>query len=190
MFTLPVDRSITEQPIISGKDYYQPVWTLSVRVQPGVMKDFDTWIPRHPHPRFDNQDLTIAITLDDQMLLESTLTTDIIGFESIQHDIDKPTRKLLNITLTGYPQEQQLENNYHAGVVLEVFVNNLPMLNVLENLGQYHVADTDEIKSGGSLMGQNGTQSLEIYMPIYTWLLQHQQHISQYYTSHRGDDFK
>ena len=110
--------------------------------------------------------------------------------ESAQIDPAVPARQILSISLMGYPQQEMLDNNRHAGIVLELSINNLSMLNVLENSAYYQIFDTDEIKSGGSLMGQNGCQLLEIYTPIHVWLLQNQQHICDYYTNPRSDAFK
>jgi hypothetical protein len=190
MYTLPVDRNIAESETIPGKVVAARTWQLHLRVVPGVVTDFDTWQPGADHVRFRNRDLELQVQLGDQLLMSAQLTQDTVVLESTQIDSSVPARQTLSISLTGYPQQEMLDNNRHAGIVLELSINNLPMLNVLENSASYQIFDTDEIKSGGSLMGQNGRQLLEIYTPVHVWLLQNQQHICDYYTNPRSDAFK
>jgi hypothetical protein len=190
MYTLPVDNNIAESEPIAGKVSAARTWQLYLRVVPGVMTDFDTWQPGADHVRFSNRDLTLQVRLGNQLLMSTSLTQDAVVLESAQIDPAVPARQILSISLMGYPQQEMLDNNRHAGIVLELSINNLSMLNVLENSAYYQIFDTDEIKSGGSLMGQNGCQLLEIYTPIHVWLLQNQQHICDYYTNPRSDAFK
>jgi hypothetical protein len=190
MYILPVDRNIAESEPIAGKVAAARTWQLHLRVVPGVVTDFDTWQPGADHVRFSNRDLTLQVRLGNQLLMSTSLTQDAVVLESAQIDPAVPARQILSISLMGYPQQEMLDNNRHAGIVLELSINNLSMLNVLENSAYYQIFDTDEIKSGGSLMGQNGCQLLEIYTPIHVWLLQNQQHICDYYTNPRSDAFK
>jgi hypothetical protein len=190
MFTLPVDRTVAESEPIPGKISTARTWSLCLRVVPGVMIDFDTWLPGAQHARFSQRDLTLEVCLGHQVLMSTQLGQDVVLIESQQPDLTAPNAQTLSICLTGFPQQEMQQDNRHAGVVLELSINNLPMLNVLENCGSYHVFDNDTVKSGGSLMGENGCQILEILTPIHVWLLQNQQHICNYYTSPRLDGFK
>jgi hypothetical protein len=191
MFTLPVDRTVAESEPIPGKISTARTWSLCLRVVPGVMVDFDTWLPGAQHARFESAQFDTR-----SVFRTSSPDVDTAGTRCCADRISAAglgctcNAQTLSICLTGFPQHEMQQDNRHAGVVLELSINNLPMLNVLENCGSYHVFDDDTVKSGGSLMGENGCQTLEILTPIHVWLLQNQQHICNYYTSPRLDGFK
>lgn len=173
MFILPVDKILPPEPTHPGKPDQVRNWNLTVNIEPGVFKNETEWCPGHAHPHWNDYDIVIKIWFGDQCLLETALDQKQIIFSKNLPDTTVPTRKNLIVELSGKPDDASLEQDHHVCVKLDVTIEGLPMIPLFERHGFYEINSTKEKKIAGQFLGENGRQILEIYTPIYVWLLQH-----------------
>jgi hypothetical protein len=174
MFTLPVDLLLPVVQTPQGKTTQTSYWNLSVTVQPGVMKNQQDWVPGQDHPHFHDHDIRVEVWVGKECLLSTRLNNQQIFFSKNLPDSDIPTRQDLTVKLFGKPDNPDLETDDHVVVKINVEIENLSVRPVFETQGYYQIESTKEKKIAGVFLGENGSQTLQIYLPIYVWLLQNQ----------------
>jgi hypothetical protein len=180
MFTLPVNKATVKSIVPDGKVEQPSLWNLTVILQPGVIKHDGNWYPGENHPHFDQHEITAEILFGNQSLLKTRLGTQQIVFSKNLIDTITPATENLIIKLLGKPVDPDLEQDNHVILKIDAFIENLPIMPLFETYGYYELTHTHEHKTAGDMLGENGQQVLEIYTPIYVWLLQHQKVFSQY----------
>lgn len=136
---------------------------LDIEFSAGTMINDQTWTP------VLDCDLRIQIILDQQVLLDQALTTELTKFHYDFIDTVHTQEHELQIFLSGVPEEQA-EN---ANVMLKVhnlWIERLNMHSALEDYGQY-IHDNNKVQVPSEYLGCNGYWSLKFTTPIYAWLL-------------------
>ena len=171
MFTLPLNLP---QPIdygvLPGKNSFFRTWNLKIIITPGLIND-DKWAPLDLSQHFKDL-IRINITFGD-ILLDKILGNQPIVLEKDFEDSNQPQWQKLVITFSEKDINTPLADNEHSVIRIQIFVENILITNILETIGNYCTA-YGETKLGAEFIGENGKQSLEIYTPIYVWLLEHQ----------------
>jgi hypothetical protein len=176
MFTLPIDKIIEPWPAPLGKKVHIPTWNLKVSLVPGIMRH-NTWTPVTDSSQWPNTDMCVQVWLGSQSLIDQKLTHSPIN---LSHDVEDqgPCYQELKIVLSG-KSATKLDSDVMLHV--DLAVENLSIMPVLDTHGQYVIHSTGERKIPGEYMGENGEMTLNIYTPIYVWLLQNQVAINQFY---------
>jgi hypothetical protein len=175
MFLLPVDKTIPPTELPPGKSKQTNCWNLTVNIQPGLIKNQEQWCPGEDHSQFHNHTIMLEIFFGNKCLLKTRVDKNQIVFSKNIPDTEIPNRQNLIIKLSGKPVDLDLELDHHVTVKFNVTIENLPVMALFEKHGHYQIDNTNERKMAGEFMGENGQQILEIYTPIYVWLLEHQQ---------------
>lgn len=175
MFTLPIDKVLKSRNQLLGKTSYIPTWELTVTFQPGRFEN-KVWTPCVDSTRIAESNLVLEVLLGDQCISKQPVTERHISVSSNQVDSITPTRQNLIIRLDGAGDfvDQDLL------LLVDIYINSVSILNVLTAQGKYINYSTQETSQGSIFMHDRGEQILEIYNPIYVWLLQHQQLITQF----------
>lgn len=180
MFTLPVDKIFPDEVVHIGKKTQPSTWNLTVSIEPGVNTNETNWCPGQGSSYYDQENIFVEIFLGDSCLLKSKLGTNKLLFSKNVPDTRDPQRKNLIIKLSGKPNNPDLADDNHIAIKIDVLIENLSIVPLFENHG-YFISDSDlKSKIAGEFIGENGSQVIEIYTPIYVWLLQHQQTFRQY----------
>jgi hypothetical protein len=166
-----------------GKIEYVKTASLDIEISAGVMFDYTEWIPAAQHheyfadqiPLYYDQ-LCVKILLDDVVLLDRIIGNDVIKFHHDFLDSETEAEHTLQIVLTGLQSEFNHFYKEKDVFVLvridDVFIEQLPMQYILEQLGEFQRQDADTI-SPSQYMGYNGQYVLKFKTPIYSWLLEH-----------------
>jgi len=174
MFTLPLDKIVALKGDHAGKKIQTPTWNLTVLIEPGVSINETTWGPGQGINHYDQNNIVVEILLGDSCLLKTRLDTKKLVFSRNIADTQEPQRKNLVIKLSGKPESPDLEDNNHIAIKIDVLIENLSIVPLLETDGCFIPDHSNERKIAGEFIGENGQQVIEIYTPIYVWLLQHQ----------------
>ena len=179
MFTLPVDRTLPLKDVPAGKKIQTPTWNLTVLIEPGVTMNATDWCPGQGLDYYEQNNVHVEIFLGDCCLLNTRLDTKKLIFSKNIADNCDPQRQNLIIKLAGKPNNPDLKDNNHIAIKINVLVEHLSIIPVFETHGCFVTDSTGERKVAGDLIGENGQQVIEIYTPIYVWLVQHQQTLRQ-----------
>jgi hypothetical protein len=180
MFTLPVDQILSDEYIPAGKKIHPPTWNLTVLIEPGVTKNEKDWCPGQGHTHYSENNIRVEILLGDRCLLDTRLDTKKVMFNKNIEDTRNPQRENLIVRLSGKPEDPDLQDNDHVAIKIDVLIENLSIVPLFEDHG-YFVSDSDgQRKIAGDFIGENGQQVIEIYTPIYVWLLQHRHVFRRY----------
>jgi hypothetical protein len=180
MFTLPVDKILPAECRPDGKTIQQATWNLTVLIEPGVNTNETKWCPGQGSSYYDQGNIFVEIFLGDSCLFKAKLDTKKLMFSKNIPDTRDPQRKNLIVKLSGKPNNPDLIDDNHVAIKIDVLIEDLSIMPLFENHG-YFISDSDfESKIAGEFIGENGSQVVEIYTPIYVWLLQHQQTFGQY----------
>lgn len=176
MFTLPIDKVVETGPQPLGKQVQTPTWNLSVTITAGTMQN-NVWAPLTDFSPLLGSNMNVQIWWGSQCLTDQAITH---GSINLSHDLadQGPNRQDLKIVLAG---KSSTGPDADIMLRLDIAVENLSIMSVLSNHGQYVVDHTGEIKIPGEYLGENGTVTLNIYTPIYVWLVQNQTAIQQFY---------
>jgi hypothetical protein len=165
MFTLPVDKP--QDPltgVMPGKVSYVRTWRLQVTGNIGYLDESGNWYAVDGLHQGN-----ISVKFGDTILYDQGLGQ--FDIESLIEDTNYPSRQHLTITLdkqaTGL-----IMDKYHVAVKLSIRIENIDIIKLFERDAVY--ATVDSIKCGAQYMGETGKQTLEIYTPIYVWLLTHE----------------
>jgi len=167
----------------AGKIEYVKKASLDIELSAGAMFDCAEWIPASQHCEYFGDQiplhyhqLCVKIILDGNVLLDRTVGTDVIQLHHDFVDSETETEHTLQIVLTGL--ESEFNHFYKDKDVFvlfkinDVFIEQLPMQYILEQLGKYHHTDAT-ITSPSQYTGYNGQYVLKFTTPIYSWLLDH-----------------
>jgi hypothetical protein len=180
MFTLPVDKILPLKGIPAGKKIQPATWNLTALIEPGVNVDANTWGPGQGFDYYDQNNIVVEIFLGNTCLLNTRLDTKKLVFSKSIADTCDPQRENLIIKLSGKPNNPDLKDNNHIAIKIDVLIENLSILPLFETHGCFISDSNSEHKIAGEFIGENGQQVIEIYTPIYVWLLQHQQTFRRY----------
>lgn len=180
MFTLPVDRTLPSTAVPAGKKIRPSTWNLTVLIEPGVTINETTWGPGQGDDYYDQSNIVVEIFLGDSCLLNTRLDTKKLIFSKNIADTCDPQRQNLIIKLSGKPNNPDLKDNNHIAIKIDVLIENLSIIPLFETHGYFISDNTGQHKIAGELIGENGQQVIEIYTPVYVWLLQHQQTFRRY----------
>lgn len=180
MFSLPVDKLLPQTQTPVGKTEAVSTWNLTVTIEPGIMENEQEWRPGSDHPHFHEHQIKTEIWFGDQCLFQTRLNQHRIVFSKNLPDTQIPSRQNLTIKFFGKPESPDLETNDHVVVKLDVMIENLPVAKIFEDQGYYQIDSTQEKKVAGNFLGENGQQVLEIYTPIYVWLLKNRNYFWQF----------
>ena len=142
-------------------------------VEPGIKTNATDWHPLQDSDHDLINDLGIEIFLDTSCLLDTKLDNKKIVCNKHIADTFDPERKNLSIRLHGFSSNAKTHNT--VAIKIDVFIENLSIASLYKNHGYFVVDDSGERKPVGQFVDENGLQVIEIYTPIYVWLLQHQQ---------------
>ena len=174
MFTLPVDVEPMENfGTMSGKLSTARTWQIEIRLDPGYMgAEADSqWSPAlHPY----NEPIKITVSLGDVVLIDKIITEPYV-YKDFIVDQDRPTTQNLSIRLSG--KKENINRNVHPVIKIDLSIENTLVNSILEELGTF--TSNNEVKYGVTYMGENGVQELEIYTPIYVWLLKNKTLLKQ-----------
>jgi hypothetical protein len=180
MFTLPVDRTLPSKAEPVGKKIQPSTWNLTVLIEPGVNVDATTWSPGQGSSHYDQNNIVVEILLGDNCLLNARLNTKKLVFSKNVVGTRDPHRENLIIKLSGKPNDPDLKDNNHIAIKIDVLIENLSIIPLFETYGCFISDSNSEHKIAGEFIGENGQQVIEIYTPIYVWLLLHQQTFRRY----------
>lgn len=184
MFTLPVDKVLPAKNVPAGKKTQPATWNLTVLIEPGVNIDETIWAPGQGQDHYDQNPIVVEIFLGEDCLFNARLDTKKLVFSKNIEDTYDPQRKNLTIKLSGKPDNPDLKDNNHIVVKIDVLIENLSIMPLFETHGCFISDQGHERKIAGEFIGENGQQEIEIYTPIYVWLLQHQQTFRRYAQKH------
>ena len=182
MFTLPVDYLPTvPENKLPGKIDTPNFWNLRVTVDPIVVvtQESDYYIDS-PSLYHYNDSIDISIKFGSQSICT---ISDLKKSTTVEHDlVDNitPLRQNLVIEMSGKNEQQQVAPNHHLAVKLSLHVENLCIDRLFTEIGCYFVNYNSTTILGSTIMGNNGFQTLEIYTPIYVWLLQHRNYLDNF----------
>ena len=146
---------------------------LDIEFSAGTMINYETWTDSLSH------DLQIQIVLDQQVILDQALTTDVTRFHYDFADTVDMQEHELQIVLTGVPDEQ-VENTNVMLKIHNIWIERLNMHLVMQDYGQYY-HQSGEVHVPSEYMGCNGHWSLKFSTPIYAWLLDKELKPDYYY---------
>jgi len=173
MFTLPVNK----QPHPSlrrgmpGKRPVQRLWNLTLSIQAGVMCQNESWIPADDYKKPLHNQFQIEVRLGEKLLANAELGQAPLIINRDLDDSDLPTTELLTIQVSGKDETWPVDNNTHEMLKVALVIENIPLKFLLEELGKFTADSTGQEVRASEFMGQNGKFKLEIYTPIYVWLM-------------------
>ena len=177
MFTLPIDTILNSQEkTVKGKTYQTNYWNLQLHVIPGVMKNEQEWCPGKDHDHFKEHDMFLDIWFGQELLINAKLDPRPFVFSKNIADTVVPTKQNLVLQFSGKPTAPDLKNDGHIMLEISVKIEHLDIGAVYETQGYYLTEQTQEKKVAGNFLGENGCQILEVYTPVYVWLLQNQKY--------------
>jgi hypothetical protein len=179
MFTLPIDKTLPIKAVPAGKKIQPSTWNLTVTVEPGVTMNETTWAPGQGLDHYDQNNIVVEILLGNSCLLKTRLDTKKLVFSKNIADTCNPQRENLIIKLSGKPDNPDLKDNNHIAIKIDVLVEHLSIIPLFETHGCFIADGTSKRKVAGDFIGENGQQAIEIYTPIYVWLVQHQRTLRQ-----------
>lgn len=177
MFTLPVDREPKQGMPLAGKIAQPPLWNLQVCVEPGVLTNSNQWRPGLDHACFSDPNFCLQIWWANQCLFHSQVNGQRFTFGKNLPDSATAQRQALTIKLQGKPCLPDQQQN--VLIKLQVLVEGISIMPLLEDHASY-VLDNGQHKIAGEFLGENGKQTLEIYTPIYTWLMAHHNKLNKF----------
>lgn len=180
MFTLPVDKTLPIKGVPAGKKIQTPTWNLTVLIEPGASVNATDWKPGQGSDHYEHHNIVVEILLGNSCLLKTRLDTKKLVFSKNIADTCDPQRQNLTVRLSGKPENPDLKDNNHVAIKIDVLVENLSIIPVFETHGCFIADSNSERKIAGELIGENGQQVIEIYTPIYVWLVQNQKIFRQY----------
>lgn len=119
----------------------------------------------------DIKNMSVSIHYDLIELYSSSITVNPTTFCANLPDDKKNINHRLNITLQNKVNGHTVYlNNKHITLAIDVtvFVENMCINLIIYKLGIFK-----EQSGGVTLIGENGTLSIDIKTPIYKWLLDH-----------------
>lgn len=157
MFSLPVDQKITHLTM-PGKKEIPATWTLRILAENGC------WVSDAWQPTPDSTTRIWAKFGDTELFGQDTSRVD---FVTNLDDTVQPTRTELKLGL------------YNPGVSpvsvrWQIWIENIDVTELIISPGAYRL-DSGEIKHGTRCAGETGYQVLNIYTPIYVWLMQNRE---------------
>jgi len=146
---------------------------LDIEFSAGTMINYQTWTT------VLDCDLRIQIILDQQVILDQALTTELTRFHYNFVDTVDTQKHKLQICLRGVPAEQ-VENSNVMLKIHNLWIERLNMHLAMQDLGEY-CHQTGEVHVPSEYMGCNGYWSLEFTTPIYAWLFDKELKPDYYY---------
>jgi hypothetical protein len=179
--------------IIPGKIPYIKKARLNIEISAGVMIDQEKWIPATDHDIFFGDSyakpydsLTVSITLDGNLLLESNVNS-LVKLNHEFTDSEETTSRCLKIIVKGFDEKFccYVDGIGEVSPMIKIDsfqIENLNMMLTMEDSGKCFYDDSPTDESVPSMViGQNGFQVLEFTTPIYPWLLANERKPEYYY---------
>jgi len=146
---------------------------LDIEFSAGTMIDYQDWTP------VLDCDLRIQVILDQQVVLDQALTTELTRFHYDFADTADTQEHELQIFLSGVPEEQA-ENANAMLRIHNLWIERLNMHLAMQDQGEY-CHHTGEVHVPSEYMGCNGYCSFKFTTPIYVWLLDRELKPDYYY---------